>query len=402
VIVVGESGTTKTPSFRIATKAARERQEQFHAEYEAAYAAWEEEMARYEQAVALARSQKTPMPPRPREPVRKRLLVQDTTIEALALTLAENPRGVMLACDELATWFGSFDRYSGGKGSSDAPRYLSMYNAEPIQVDRKSGKPRTLSVPRASLCIAGGIQPHVLRRVLGQEHRESGLAARFLMAYPPRRPKMWVDTEVSADIVRLAGRVLHGLYDLHGQPAASGSEPMTLQLSPEAHQLFRDYVNRNGQEQMELTGDLAAAWSKYEEYAARLAMVFHCVKCVAAADGLLPGEQPNELIVDADSMSRGIAIMGWFKQEARRVYAMFAEEKGADGLESLEEWIEKQGGRVSPREVQQGHRTCKGPGKARVALGRLVDSGKGRWVPEGERPHDRRGEVFELMGRRRR
>jgi hypothetical protein len=222
------------------------------------------------------------------------------------------------------------------------------------------------------------------------------------MAYPPRRPKVWVDAEVSADIVRLAERVLHRLYELQGLPAESGSQPMTLQLSPEAHKLFRDYVNSNGQEQMELTGDLAAAWSKYEEYAARLALVFHCVKCVAAAEGLVAGERPVELVVDADSMSRAIAMMGWFKQEARRVYAMFAEEGAAAGLEPLEQWVAKQGGRVSPREVQQGNRAYKDPGSARAALVRLVEAGRGRWVPERERPDDRRSEVFELSRSRRR
>ncbi|MGC8625428.1 MAG: DUF3987 domain-containing protein [Phycisphaerae bacterium] len=40
----------------------------------------------------------------------------DSTVEALASVLAENPRGVLLERDELQGWFASFDRYAKGSG----------------------------------------------------------------------------------------------------------------------------------------------------------------------------------------------------------------------------------------------------------------------------------------------
>ena len=69
--------------------------------------------------------------------------------------------------------------YYGWQGAqADAANWLSMFNADSIIVDRKTGFPRTIHVPQAAVCVTGGIQPGILRRVLGTEHRESGLAAR--------------------------------------------------------------------------------------------------------------------------------------------------------------------------------------------------------------------------------
>ena len=60
----------------------------------------------------------------------------DATVEAVAPILEANPRGVLLARDELAGWIRSFDRYAGGKGGGDAAHWLSMHNGEAVVVDR--------------------------------------------------------------------------------------------------------------------------------------------------------------------------------------------------------------------------------------------------------------------------
>ena len=72
----------------------------------------------------------------------------------LAPILLANPRGLLMARDELAGWIGSFDRYSGGKGGADAAHWLSMHNGESVTVDRKTGRPRTIHVPSAAVSIA--------------------------------------------------------------------------------------------------------------------------------------------------------------------------------------------------------------------------------------------------------
>jgi hypothetical protein len=138
----------------------------------------EADLAHYEKAMAEWKRDKKSAhdpPEKPEAPQAERFVVADTTVEALAPLLLANPRGLLLARDELAGWIGSFDRYAGGKGGADAAHWLSMHNGESIIVDRKTGIPRTIYVPQASVSVCGGIQPAILHRALGIEHRESGL-----------------------------------------------------------------------------------------------------------------------------------------------------------------------------------------------------------------------------------
>ena len=61
------------------------------------------------------------------------------------------------------------------KGGADAAHWLSMYNGESIVVDRKTGNPPTIYVPEALVSVTGGIQPAILHRALGIEHRPLSL-----------------------------------------------------------------------------------------------------------------------------------------------------------------------------------------------------------------------------------
>ena len=63
-------------------------------------------------------------------------------------------------------------------------------------------------------------------------------------------------------------------------------QPVLVGLSPKAKKLFTTYYNAHAIEQAALAGDLSAAWSKLEEYAARLALVIHLVR-LAAGDATL-------------------------------------------------------------------------------------------------------------------
>src|SRR5207249_1962604 len=120
-------------------------------------------------------------PPRKPEPPNSvRYVVGDVTVEALAPILKANPRGVLLARDELPGWIRSFDRYANGKGGADAAHWLSMHTGESLTVDRKTGMPKTIYVPSAAVSVIGGIQPGVLVRVMTPELRESGMLARLL------------------------------------------------------------------------------------------------------------------------------------------------------------------------------------------------------------------------------
>jgi hypothetical protein len=387
--IVGESGTAKTPAFRLVMRPVRGRQRKAlerYAEqmkqYEADVARWEKDMAAWKRDKDAAADP----PEKPDPPQAERFIVSDTTVEALAPILLANPRGLLLARDELAGWIGSFDRYAGkGKAGADSANWLSMFNAESIIVDRKTGIPRTIHVPQAAICVSGGIQPAILQRALGLEHRESGLAARLLLTCPPRKAKRWTEAEIDPSAEAELVRLFDKLYELQPTAGDDGeTRPVLVRLTGDAKTAWKAYYNAHAIEQADLTGDMAAAWSKLEEYAARLALVVHFTRLAA-------GDVSDKARLDLSSMNAGITLAKWFKHEARRVYAMLDESDAERDERRLVDWIDRKDGTVTPRDVQQACRWLKEPGAAEAALEELVKGERGSWrdVPttaKGGRP----------------
>ena len=113
-VPVADSGSLKTPAYDAATSALYECQGKALRQHDEAIADYERESDRYD---ADLRAWKTsgrkagqPMPEKPIEPTARRCLVSDVTVEAIAAILGNNPRGVLLARDELSGWLGGFDR----------------------------------------------------------------------------------------------------------------------------------------------------------------------------------------------------------------------------------------------------------------------------------------------------
>lgn len=385
--IVGESGTMKTPAFKLAMKAIRKAQADAFKEHDAARADWEAEHLRYEaeltgwkRQAAKGHGDAGDPPEKPAPPIARRYIVSDTTTEALAPILLGNPRGVLLARDELNGWLGSFDKYRGGRGA-DSAHWLSMHNGEAMTIDRKTGIPPTIHVPSASVSITGGIQPGTLSRALGQEHHESGMVARLLFAMPPRKRKRWTEADVNANTEAAVAAVFDRLFALTPETDGDGDErPRLVRLADDGKRAWVTFYNQHAGEQVNLSGDEAAAWSKLEGYAARLALVVHLTRW-AAGDATL--RDPSR--VDEASIAAGVALARWFGDEARRVYAIMDESDDDRESRRLVELIQRKGGDVSGRELVQASRMFPTVANAEAALTRLVEAGHGSWVTPEQR-----------------
>src|SRR5262249_21149401 len=156
-----------------------------------------------------------------------------------------------------------------------------MFRAGTIIVDRKTAERQTLYVHRAAVSIAGGIQPGVLASALTPEFLDAGLAARLLMAMPPKLPKKWTDAEIDPVTERAYENLMDRLLELDfDRRDKDESRPHALALSADARRAWVRYYDEWGQEQAGAEGELAAAYSKLEAYAARFALLHHVVSCV--------------------------------------------------------------------------------------------------------------------------
>jgi len=243
-------------------------------------------------------------------------------------------------------------------------------------VDRKTGNPPMIFVPRAAMSVTGGIQPDILRRCLGQQYRENGLAARLLLTYPPRQPKQWTEADIDPKAETAIAELLDQLYEL--QPAVGADDelrPVVIGLTPDAKLAWIKFYNAHAQEHAELSGDLSATWSKREGYAARFALVIHFARWAANDPALETTDA-----VDVASINAGIQLSRWFGHEARRIYAILDEGDESRERRQLVELIQRKGETMTPRKLMRSSRHWAMATEAEAALEDLAKAGYGRWV----------------------
>jgi len=390
--IVGESGTLKSPALQLALEPLKLLQLKAFKRFDQELAQYKRDVERNE--IALREWRKHPenvRPITPRKPTAWRIVCANTTIEALAPRLVENPRGLLMARDELAGWVNGFDQYKGGKGG-DAAQWLELHRAGDIINDRKTGDQQQIYIPRAAVSVTGGIQPGILRRVLGREHFENGLAARLLLAMPPRIVKVWRDDDISVRALTAVAEIYDRLLALDFGLDDDGDRiPVDLPFTEGARKLWIEFYNAHAREQVHLSGDLAAAWSKLEGYAARLALIIHLVRWQGHDTTLTTSEA-----IDERSIEAAVTLTRWFAREAERVYAAL-EDGSIDTSEPDDlEVVRRKGGRVAVRGFMHASRKYRdSAADARRALDALVAAGHGHWEANAlDAAGERHKEVF--------
>ena len=294
----------------------------------------------------------------------------DLTIEALADILAVNPRGVLVVKDEISHWFASFDQYRSHGRGSDVSRWLSLHTAARFALDRVTDK-RHLRIRDPRVCITGGIQPKVLRRVLTEDFFERGLPARFLFAFPSVEQIRWSEATIPDDLRNAVLELFEKIWllppghDDHGAPRSE-----LLGLDKDAKSDYVAFFNECGECAIAADEREEAAWNKLSGYAARLALVGQVA------------HNPKAKSVTGNVMSAACELSHWFGNEVVRINGMLAESREQRELRELCEFIERRGGIVYEREVMQSFTRLKNNkvGTERE-LTALVKAGLGNWEP---------------------
>lgn len=377
-MIIGESGERKSPAIEVATSPIHRRQATALEAHEFAMREYTAAQFHHEQAIKDWKKRKSQGNP-PEEPVApqpERFIGTDFTIEALIDRLQSAPRGILVATDEMAAWIAGFDKYRSGRGS-DVARWLEVFGARPLIVDRKTGDQKTIYIPRAAVCVTGGIQPHILARYLSRDYFEAGLAARLLLAMPPRRIVTWTNDDIPTEISSKLDSLFDGLYGLSFAKDSHGRDvPLDMPLKRRAQAAWIEFYNQHAAELGQLSGDLAAAWSKLEGYAARLALVIHLVK---TAGGTRRVKDANR--IDAESIRAGVELARWFGREARRVYQVLRESDDDRDKRRLVDLIRRNGGTMTARDLSRAISSYHSVKLASDAFSALAEAGLGTWAP---------------------
>lgn len=382
--VVGDPGTKKSPALSLVSRFVWKRQELLRREYEREKREYEVKLKEYEHKLdqfkrGLRNGKASPQdrPEKPPEPVLKQVVVSDTTIEALADVLMNNPRGVVCINDELASWVLSMNQYKSGKGD-DRQHWLKIWPGTTTIINRKNLK-EPIIIENPFVSVIGCVPPDILEDLQDRRGREDGFIDRILFVYPDRIRDEWTDCEVSPTTLREVEDVFDRLWDVRDAAKDGSLEPVRLCFTPAAKERWIPWYDGHCQELSdEVPEYLRNPWAKLSGYCARLALIIQMARwaCGEASD--------NE--VDDVSVAAAIALVEYFKSHARRVYASLrgsSKDKRVDGALA---WLRRRGGQASPRDVQRdGVAGVKNAKEALALLKELADQGYGVLEQRGKR-----------------
>jgi len=350
--VVAPSGAKKTPAMEYALRFSNDKSIEFHLEHERNLRNYDQAMTEYGAAVEARKRSKSPsglpgLPDKPRRPTLKRTTVGDTTVEALARRLKENPRGLLLVRDEMTSLLLGMNQYRGGRGN-DLQFYLSAWSGVQTTIDRKQDDdPMVLHQP--FLSITGGIQPGLLPKVLGSDRLHDGFSPRLLFVDPELLPFRASDASVQGETLEHRTRSFDRLYQLsHEQPFVLPPKPHLVRLMPEARVLFKQWENQIGGciDALSDEDPFRAPLSKMPGYLGRLALIIHVVKWTET------GRQTFD-DVDVRTMSEAIRLAEYFVAHATRVWQRLVEGREDMQMRQVLKWMERKRRPVTAREILQ-------------------------------------------------
>jgi hypothetical protein len=357
--VVANPGTAKTPANQLALRPVQNQAKHLRCQYDGELALYEIDVTDWKPGGST---------PKPEKPTMERVVISDATIEAIAAILDKNPRGVLLARDELSGWAQSMNQFRGGKGA-DRQIFLSLWSNTPIAVDHKS-QDEPLLLERPVLGVSGTIQPDVVQSLLHDSQWDDGFLDRILFAYPDAKiPIGWSEAEVDDGIIQQVDEVFLALYSLDME-----QEPTVVGMTEQAKVLWVQWYNQHQEALQEAPDNLRGAWSKMPSQCARLILISHMLRW--ATD---PTAHKN--MADRDSVSAGIALAEYFKSHVGRVHSVLRETAEDRRRRLVREWIQRRGNPgVRPRDLQRASvgGICKAE-EAKEILADMVERGMGHF-----------------------
>jgi putative DNA primase/helicase len=337
--VIGRPGVMKTPAIRqpirfqqrLEIEAKKEYENELEA-YEIRALVVEEQKKHRKEAIAKAiKEKKDPeqaahalIVETPKEPVRKRFIVNDSTIEKLGELLNQNPNGLTVFRDEISGLLEFLDR-EGQEGARAF--YIEAWEGSGRFTYDRIGR-GTIEIESTTLSLLGGIQPgklySYLRAAIHGGTGDDGLMQRFQLAVYPdinsnwRNIDRWPDTEAK----QAAWDVFEAMHnsDPVTISAESDDQGPFLRFNKQAQNLFDDWRSelepriRSGEEHPALESHLA----KYRSLVPTLALLIHLADRVSGP-------------VTADATRKALAWARYLESHARRIYGIVTDPAPAAG-----------------------------------------------------------------------
>jgi hypothetical protein len=318
--IVGPPGSMKTPVQQETMKPLYHIEEQESIAYASAVATYQAAKKQYDKDLAAFKAGKLKtIPAEPLEPKKPRLIVNDTTYQALGEILAANPRGVLVHGDELSGLLHSLD--TPGQEAARA-FYLSAWGGSGNYTFDRIGR-GSIRLKHYAMSVFGGFQPdkikHYVHMAQSGSSQNDGLLQRFQLLVWPDLDEKYHFVDRSPDKAAL-GAMNSAMLSLRsagksGQLNKHGS--YLLHFDAQAQAGFNAWYIMN--EEWLRSEDIGIAeqshFSKYRSLVPSLALLFH----------LLEG---HDDAVCHDCLTGALKFAAYLKSHAKRVYGAV---HGVDG-----------------------------------------------------------------------
>jgi len=383
-VAVGKPGSKKSPALKPATKGVDNVQNQYIAEYK-------EQLKQYQTELKLYKKQfrkwekgdvgsGNSMPVEPEKPVRKRNVVNDATVEALAPIMMDNPRGVMLLRDELAGWITSMNQYKGGKGN-DVQFYLECWSGGQYSIDRKN-LDVPIIIPHTYLTVCGTCQSETLRSLLSKSRQDDGFSARLLPYYPEQIDGIFNEDGISPSLYEPINELYSKFADFQMVEDEWGQKkPNVLSLSTDGKEAWKKAMERHHElkSKNNIEGILESAWAKQTAHIARLALVIHLVR--------FHSEETQSKDVDSKSVLMAERLSLYFLAHIDKIWSQSGKQvrmqKELTLYDKLKIWDDK-GKEITARNMISS-KFATDKEEAIKLLDKLEQEGKGSWVDRDKR-----------------
>jgi hypothetical protein len=235
------------------------------------------------------------------------LIVEDVTIQKLAMVMAKNGETAALISEDGADVVNNLlGRYNSLERPDDAI-FVKAYSGDSVHVDRVGRPPVVLTRPCLSMVLL--IQPKRLESLLSQpELTDGGFLPRCLLVREDGCP-----SEISPDMPPIPREILNSYNQAIReliQTFRLSEKVQQLQVTPEARKMVVDYYNELVRERKTDVGGIESFTARYAEQACRLSINLHAAHY---------GARAKDYTIDVTTVSHAIVLARWFANEQMRV-----------------------------------------------------------------------------------
>jgi hypothetical protein len=326
---VADPGSNKSGISTAGIKPLEKIQEKNYQLYSAQYEEYEAMLEEYKQLqISKKKSGAEPLL-KPIEPKFNQLIVNDTTMEALAIVIEHNPRGVMAEFDELVNFMEQMDMYRSGNGA-DKGKWLSIYVRKSFPINRASKRPKQVEKPFVS--VYGNITPDNLNRIISKTR--DGFSDRFLFAYPEKILPYYNPNIVDIKLVEVYEKIIDRLLNLH----TDLKNPLQVKYTSDAKKLWNKYhdylVNKTSEP--DFPKRLDGAFSKFRGIFSRIVLILHLTKYVMQ-------ETAQKEFVDVDTVEQAFKLVMYYIAHTKKVYNVVDRNDMDKKIEMIKDYIQNNG-----------------------------------------------------------